>query len=90
MVPDWLLLTGFVKGKSLHGEPCLRVFLSSSFYGEDGDSSSPKLAKRSINGSTKLFLDIVLIGGAENKLPGMRGFVSTGVPSGVICSIVPD
>jgi hypothetical protein len=39
MVPDWLLLTCFVKGKSLHGEPGLRVFFPSSFYGEDGDSS---------------------------------------------------
>jgi hypothetical protein len=90
MVPDWLLLTCFVKGKSLHGEPGLRVFFPSSFYGEDGDSSSPKLGKWPTDGSTKLFLDIVLIGGAENKLPGMRGFVSTGAPSGVIFSVVPD
>jgi hypothetical protein len=90
MVPDWLLLTCCVKGKSLNGEPCLRVFFSPSFYAEDGDSSLPKLGKRSINGSTKLFLESVLIGGNENKLPDMRGFVSTGVPSGVIFSVVPD
>jgi hypothetical protein len=90
MEPDWLLLTCFVMGKSLHGEPGLRVLFSSSFHGGDGDSSSPILGKRSINGSTKLFLDIVFISGAENKLPGMRGFVSTGLPIGVICSVVPD
>jgi hypothetical protein len=90
MMPDWLLLTCFVKSKSLHGELCLRVFFASSFHEEDDDSSSPKLGKRPTDGSTKLFFDIVLIGGAENKLPGMRGFVLTGVPSGVICFIVPD